>query len=137
MQVSGAAAASLWFVTSGIETVCGGGGTAVVKPAVVEAAVVVAVVAAGLVVAAAPAPPAVVELAGKVVEGVAAATRRVTLDPFVSFTPGFGACSTIVPAGLPEDTGVAAALSPSAARVARRSRKRPPEIRDRSLRCAC
>ena len=82
------------------------------------AAVVVAVVVAGLV-GTAVAPAVVGPLAEVVVEGGAAETRRVTLEPFASFAPGFGACSTIVPAGLPEDTGVVAALNPRAARAAR------------------
>jgi hypothetical protein len=76
-----------------------------------------AIVVAGVVVAVALA--VVVPLAGVVVEVVAAETRRVTLEPFASFAPGFGACSRIVPAGLPEDTGVVASLSPRAASLAR------------------
>ena len=77
-----------------------------------------AIVVSGLVVAAAVAP-VVVPLAGVVLEADSAETSRVTVEPFASFAPGFGACSTIVPAGLPEDTGVVAALSPRATRVAR------------------
>jgi hypothetical protein len=107
-----AADASVWFVTSGIDAVCGAGGTAAVDAVVVGAAVV-----AGLVV---PVTFAVVAALVDVgVEVDAAETKRVTLEPFVSVAPGFGACSTIVPAGLPEDTGVVAALSPNLARVAR------------------
>jgi hypothetical protein len=63
--------------------------------------------------------PVVVALVDVDVELDAAETKRVTLEPFVTVAPGFGACSTIVPAGLPEDTGVVAALSPNLARVDR------------------